>query len=201
MFCKKSLLFCHVSIFCTMVDLFCTKRLFLQETAFFPDYFTRDKNGRNSFSKEFSCSCAINKFRTATLCRILNYSAEHFKMPGNYSISSYLLRIEKKRHFLKKQANTSKEYRRKICKSFTKTPTFAVHFVRVLWVCPPRLYSTTCQYPTQKGKFLKSTETVAQRCSVKKVVLEIHKIHWKAPVPEPLFNKVAGLRPWGLQLY
>ena len=132
MFCKKSLLFCHVSIFCTMVDLFCTKRLFLQETAFFPDYFTRDKNGRNSFSKEFSCSCAINKFRTATLCRILNYSAEHFKMPGNYSISSYLLRIEKKRHFLKKQANTSKEYRRKICKSFTKTPTFAVHFVRVL---------------------------------------------------------------------
>ena len=138
-----------------MVDLFCTKRLFLQETAFFPDYFTRDKNGRNSFSKEFSCSCAINKFRTATLCRILNYSAEHFKMPGNYSISSYLLRIEKKRHFLKKQANTSKEYRRKICKSFTKTPTFAVHFVRVLWVCPPRLYSTTCQYPAQKGKFLR----------------------------------------------
>ena len=129
---KKVFFFCHVSMFWILVDLFCTKRLFSQETAFFPDSFTRDKNGRNLFSKEFSCSCPVNKFRTATLCRILNYSAEHFKMPGNYSISSYLLRIEKKRHFLKKQANTSKEYRRKICKSFTKTPTFAVHFVRVL---------------------------------------------------------------------
>ena len=29
------------------------------------------------------------------------------------------------------------------------------------------------QYPTQKGKFLKSIETVAHRCSVKKVFLEI----------------------------
>ena len=75
MFCKKGFIFCHVSIFWTLVDLFCTKRLFSQETAFFPDYFTRGKNGRNSFSKEFSCSCAINKFRTGTFCRILNYSA------------------------------------------------------------------------------------------------------------------------------
>ena len=40
-------------------------------------------------------------------------------------------------------------------------------------VCPPRLYSRTCQYPTRKGKFLKSIETAAQRCSVKKVFLEI----------------------------
>ena len=44
----------------TLVDLFCTKRLFSLETAFLQDYFTRDKNGRNSFSKEFHCSCAIN---------------------------------------------------------------------------------------------------------------------------------------------
>ena len=51
---------------------------------FFPDSFTRGKNGRNSFSKEFSCSCAINKFRTGTFCRILNYSAEHLKIAGNY---------------------------------------------------------------------------------------------------------------------
>ena len=56
---------------------------------------------------------------------------------------------------------------------FTKTPNFAVFFVRVLLVCPPRLYSRTCQYPKQKGKFLNSIETIAQRCSVKKVFLEI----------------------------
>ena len=55
------------------------KRLFS-----FPDSFIRDKNGRNSFFKEFSCSCAINKFKTGTLCRILNYSAEHLKITGNY---------------------------------------------------------------------------------------------------------------------
>ena len=97
MFCKKGALFCHVFTFWTLVDLFCTKRLFSQETAFFPDYFTRDKNGRNSFSKEFSCPCAINKFRTGTFCRTLNYSAEHLKIPGNYSIGSYLLRTGKKR--------------------------------------------------------------------------------------------------------
>ena len=86
---KMVFFFCHVSMFWTLVDLFCTKRLFSQETAFFPDYFTRDKNGRNSLSKEFSCSCAINKFRTGTLCRILNYPADHLKIPCNYSIGSY----------------------------------------------------------------------------------------------------------------
>ena len=42
----------------------------------------------------------------------------------------------------------------------------------MLWVCPPRLYFRTCQYPTQEGKFLKSIETVAQRCSVKEVFLK-----------------------------
>ena len=96
MFYKKSVLFCHVSMICTLDDLFYKKRLFSQGTTFFSDYFTRDKNGRNSFSKEFSCSCAINKYRTGTLCRTLSYSAEHLKMPGNYSIGSYLLKIEKK---------------------------------------------------------------------------------------------------------
>ena len=75
---------CFVKMFWTLADLSFMKRLFSQKTAFFPDYFTRDKNGRNSFFKEFSCSCAINKFRTSTLCRILNYSAEHLKIRGNY---------------------------------------------------------------------------------------------------------------------
>ena len=37
-------------------------------------------------------------------------------------------------------------------------------------------------------------EAVAQRSSVKKVFLEISQIHRKTPVPESLFNKVAGLR-------
>ena len=30
-------------------------------------------------------------------------------------------------------------------------------------------------------------EAAVQRCSVKKVFLEIRKIHWKTPVPESLF--------------
>ena len=36
------------------------------------------------------------------------------------------------------------------------------------------------------------SEAVARRCSVKKVVLKILKIHRKTPVPEFLFNEVAG---------
>ena len=118
---KKVFFFCHVSMFWTLVDLFCTKRLFSQETAFFPDYFTRDKNGRNSFSKEFSCSCAINKFRTGALCRILNYSAEHLKIRA--TIGSYLLKIEKKASFFKEASKYLKGilcYPRKICKSLPK---------------------------------------------------------------------------------
>ena len=52
--------------------------------SFFPDYFTIDENGRNLFSKEFSCSSTITEFRTGTLRRILNYSTEHLKVPGYY---------------------------------------------------------------------------------------------------------------------
>ena len=102
MLCKKGVLFCHVSKIWTLVDLFCTKRLFSQETGFFPDYFTRDKNGRNSFSKEFSCSCGINKFRTGQnfefrtlqdmVLSIIRQSASKYRA----TIGSYLLRIEKK---------------------------------------------------------------------------------------------------------
>ena len=51
---------------------------------FFPDYFTREENRRNSFSGEFRCSSTINEFRTGTLCRILNYSTEQLKVLGNY---------------------------------------------------------------------------------------------------------------------
>ena len=100
---------CFVKMFWTLADLSFMKRLFSQKTAFFPDDFTRDKNGRNSFSKEFSCFCATNKFRTATLCRILNYSADHLKIPGNYRLLFARDRKEK-RHFLRKKASTSKEY-------------------------------------------------------------------------------------------
>ena len=94
------------NVFWTLVDLFCTKRLFLQETDFFPDYFTRDKNGKNSFSKEFSCSCAIYKFRFGTLCMILIIRQNTSRYGA--TICSYLLRMEN--NFLRKQANTSKEY-------------------------------------------------------------------------------------------
>ena len=50
-----------------------------------------------SFSIEFRCSCAINKFKTSTLCgRTFNYSTEHLKIPGNYTMYNYLLTTEKK---------------------------------------------------------------------------------------------------------
>ena len=92
------------------------------------------------------------------------------------TIGSYLLRIEKKSVIFSgskqiPQRNTMLS--QESMEIFTRTPNFVVHFARVLWVCPPRLYSRTCQYPTQKGKFLKSIEKVAQRCSVKKAFLEI----------------------------
>ena len=38
----------------------------------------------------------------------------------------------------------------------------------------------------------KRPEVVDQKCSVKKVLLQIHKMHRKTPVPDSLFNKVAG---------
>ena len=82
MFCKKGVLLCHVSMIWTLVDLFCTKRLFSQETVFSPYYFTRDKNG---FAlQRISYSRAINKVKTRTFCRVLNYSTEHLKVPDNY---------------------------------------------------------------------------------------------------------------------
>ena len=41
-----------------------------------------------------------------------------------------------------------------------------------------------------------NSEAVVQRFSVKSCSQKFRKIHWKAPVPEYLFNKVAGLRLW-----
>ena len=92
MFCKKGVLLCHVSMTWTLVDLFCTKRLFSQEAVFCPYYFTRDNNV--FVLQGISYSCAINKIKTGTLCRILNYSTENLKY--RITIDSYLLRIEKK---------------------------------------------------------------------------------------------------------
>ena len=48
---------------------------------FFPNYFTRDKNG--FILQRTRCSCAINQIKTGTLYRILNYSTEHLKEPSN----------------------------------------------------------------------------------------------------------------------
>ena len=51
---------------------------------FFPDCFTRDKNGfQGLFSNEFRYSCAINKFRSGTIHRIFSYWTKHLKVPGN----------------------------------------------------------------------------------------------------------------------
>ena len=47
---------------------------------------------------------------------------------------------------------------------------------------------------TTRYEKLPSLEAVVQRCSIKKVFLEILQIHRKTPVPESLFNQVAGLR-------
>ena len=117
MFCKKGVLLCHVSMMWTLVDLFCTKRLFSQETVFSPYYFTRDKDG--FVLQRISYSRAINKVKTGTLCRILNYSTEHLKY--RITIDSYLLRIEKKSVIFSgskqiPQRNTI-VLSRKICKS------------------------------------------------------------------------------------
>ena len=49
---SKRFSFLAFSMFWTLVDLFCAKRLFSQETASLPDYFTRDKNGRSSFTRK-----------------------------------------------------------------------------------------------------------------------------------------------------
>ena len=48
-------------------------------------------------------------------------------------------------------------------------------------------------------KMINASGTVAKRCSVKKVFLEIHKIHRKTPVPESLFYKIdssTGVSLW-----
>ena len=43
------------------------------------------------------------------------------------------------------------------------------------------------------GNNIVYTEAVIQSCSVKKCSWKFHKIHRETPMPEPFFNKVAGL--------
>ena len=48
----------------------------------------------------------------------------------------------------------------------------------------------------KKGKnCILNAEAVARRCSVKMMFIEISQNRRKAPAPESLFNKVAGLKP------
>ena len=51
------------------------------------------------------------------------------------------------------------------------------------WTCKMQIYTRI--FPMVK--FCQIVEAVAQRCSVKKVFVEISQIHRKAPVPESLF--------------
>ena len=80
MLCKKDVLFCHVS----MMTFFARNGDSHERVLFSPDYFTIDENERNLFPREFICSSTINEFRTGTLRRVLSYSTEHLKVPGNY---------------------------------------------------------------------------------------------------------------------
>ena len=70
------------------------------------------------FSKDFRCSRAINKFRTCTVCRILNYSTGHLKVPGQYS---YLFVKDKRKVSFSQEASKYFKgltyYPRKICES------------------------------------------------------------------------------------
>ena len=124
------------------------QKVYSQRRLFSLHNFTRDKNGfvlqRISYSRE------TNKVKTGTLCRILNYSTENLKY--RITIDSYLLRIEKKRHFLSKQANTSKEYH---CIITGKNVNFYqnTYFARVLWVCPPIIIQITSISQTKRQYF------------------------------------------------
>ena len=86
---------------------------------FSQDYFTQYNNGRNSFFKDFICSCAINKFRSGTLCRIINYLAKHLKVPGNYR--QLFVKDRKEKFSFSQEASKCLKgipcYPRKICKS------------------------------------------------------------------------------------
>ena len=82
--------FCHVSMFWTLVDLLCTKRLFSQETAFFPRFFYQIQK-----RKEFVLQ------RIQLFLRLVLFFAGYsiiWQGTSRYrtTIDSYLLRIEKK---------------------------------------------------------------------------------------------------------
>lgn len=102
MFCKKGILFCHISIMWTFVDLFYMKKLFSRETVFFQIILPEINVG--SFSIAFRCSCVINKCRTSTICGIFFIQQNTSRYQA--TIDRYLLKF----HFLQKQANTTNEY-------------------------------------------------------------------------------------------
>ena len=58
----------------------------------------------------------------------------------------------------------------------------------------PHIFNCIVNITEDCGWSLITFRSSHRRCSVKKVFLEISQIHRKTPVPESLFNKVAGLR-------
>ena len=91
-FCKKGV-FWQVSVLWTLFELFWRKSLFSQEAAFFTHVILPEIR-IGSFSHEFRCSGARNKFRAGVLSRIFSYSTEHLHSVhllsycGSLSVSS-----------------------------------------------------------------------------------------------------------------
>ena len=155
MFCTKDVLFCHFSICGLWLTCFALKGYSHKTLLFFPDYFTRDENGRNSFSKEFSCSSTINEFRTGSLCRILSYSTEHLKVPGDYR--QLFVKDRKEKSFSQEPSKILKGipcYLSKICKSLPEHLTLPSTLPGCLSLSSSRLCSRTRQYPIKEHLIL-----------------------------------------------
>ena len=113
-FCWKGVLLCQISILWMSIDLFRTKKLFLQETFTFVQVILLEIK-TVSFSKEYSCCGARNKFRTSTFIRIFNYCnylRENLDLPGHCKcLSVSLLRTRKNAIiFPRKQSNATKKH-------------------------------------------------------------------------------------------
>ena len=73
------------------------------------------------------------------------------------------------------------------------------YFVQCLCCVVWYLFSVFIVFIFAFGRFFQEYSEAATRDILwEKVFLEISQIHRKTPVPEPLFNKVAGLRPAAL---
>ena len=122
---------------------------------FFPDCFTRDENGKNAFSEEFSCSSTINESRTGTLFRILNYSTEHLKVPSNHR--QLFVKDGKEKSFSQETSKNLKGipcYPSKKCKSLPEHLILPSILPGCLSLSSSRLYSRTRQYPIKKHLIL-----------------------------------------------